>query len=175
MHKCDMKSSQEQKHLIRQHVQEEIFIGHLLGPLPDHLAGLCHSRPVRLIPKLHQPGKWRLIVYLSSPCGSSVNDAIDPGICSLSYASVDNAVCRTWQLGRGTMLAKVDLRKAYRMVPVHPDDHALLGMRIGRDTFIDTVLPFGLRSAPNFFLGSSRCTRMGAAQQGGQPSVSLPG
>ena len=42
----------------------------------------------------------------------------------------------------------MDLKKAYHMVPVHPDDHALLGLNLERDTFIDTALPFGLRSAP---------------------------
>ena len=37
------------------------------------------------------------------------------------------------------------------MVPVHPDDHSLLGVRWGEEVFIDTALPFGLRSAPKIF------------------------
>ena len=31
-----------------------------------------------VIPKGHSPGKWRLIVDLSSPASHSVNDGIDP-------------------------------------------------------------------------------------------------
>ena len=39
----------------------------------------------------------------------------------------------------------------YRNVPVHPDDRPLLGMIWGEKVYIDTVLPFGLRSAPQIF------------------------
>ena len=37
------------------------------------------------------------------------------------------------------------------MVPVHPDDRCLLGMRWEGDVFIDKTLPFGLQSAPLIF------------------------
>ena len=33
--------------------------------------------PIRIIPKWHSPNKWSLIIDLSSPKGSSVNDGID--------------------------------------------------------------------------------------------------
>ena len=49
------------------------------------------------------------------------------------------------------MMAKLDLRDAYRMVPVHPVDRPLLGMRWKGSVFIDCALPFGLRSAPKIF------------------------
>ena len=57
-----------------------------------------------------------------------MNDGISPALCSLSYASVDDAVHMIMQLGPGTELVKVDISNAYRMVPVHPDDQALLGI-----------------------------------------------
>ena len=53
--------------------------------------------------------------------------------------------------GVGSMLAKFDLKSAYRNVPVHPDDRHFLGMEWKGDVFVDTVLPFGLRSAPIIF------------------------
>ena len=43
------------------------------------------------------------------------------------------------------------MKSAYRNVPVHPDDRHLLGMEWKGDVFEDTVLPFGLRSAPIIF------------------------
>ena len=46
------------------------------------------------------------------------------------------------------VLSKVDVRSAYRTVPVHPEDKWLLGMQWNGQLFMDTVLPFGLRSAP---------------------------
>ena len=49
-------------------------------------------------------------------------------------------------------MAKVDVKAAYRMVPVHPDDRLyLLEMQWDGKLYIDTVLPFGLRSAPERF------------------------
>ena len=101
-----------------------------------------------VIPKNHQPGKWRLIVNLSHPKGSSVNDGISPALCSLHYSSVDEAVRQAVALGEHTQLAKFDLESAYRVVPVHPADRLLLGMLWKGELY---ALPFGLRSAPKIF------------------------
>ena len=48
-------------------------------------------------------------------------------------------------------MAKIDLKNAFRMVPVHPADRHLLVMRWGDMVYIDTCLPFELRSAPRIF------------------------
>ena len=85
-----------------------------------------HVSPFGVIPK-SEPGKWRLIVNLSAPEGGSVNDGISREMCSLSYLSIDEVVSWVLQLGRGALMAKFDLRAAYRNVPVHPDDRHLLG------------------------------------------------
>ena len=147
----NMPSVQQQPQLVEAHLRTEAEAGRLLGPLPLHLARLVQTSPIGLIPKPRQPGKWRLIVDLSSPVGNSVNEAISPDVCHMQYASVLDAARIIRQMGAGSELAKLDLHNAYRMVPVHPDDHPLLGMRWGQDVFIDTALPFGLRSAPKIF------------------------
>ena len=54
-------------------------------------------------------------------------------------------------LGRGTMLAKIDLKDAYRIVPVHPDDYHLIGVTWNGHAYLDRALPFGLRSALKIF------------------------
>ena len=88
---------------------------------PTGLLGLQVS-PFGVIPKCHAPNKWRLIVDLSSPTGSSVNDGISKELCSLSYVSVDTIAKQIVSLGRGAMIAKMDVRSAYRLIPVHPCD-----------------------------------------------------
>ena len=103
---------------------------------------------VGVIPKPHQPGKW---TDLSFPKGQSVNDGIGAEVCSVSYATVDQAVRCIKTLGRGALLAKFDIANAYRAVPVHPSDRLLLGLSWRGDTFVDGALPFGLRSAPKLF------------------------
>ena len=99
----------------------------------------------QVIPKPHQPGKWRMIVDSSYPKGSSVNDGTSQELCSLSYASVDDAVSTILHLGKETQPAKLDLESTYRIVP---DDRSLLCIEWKGKLYVDTVLPFGLRSAP---------------------------
>lgn len=48
-------------------------------------------------------------------------------------------------------MAKLDIKSAYRNVPVHPDDRPLLGMQWDGKIYVDAALPFGLRSAPKVF------------------------
>ncbi len=48
-------------------------------------------------------------------------------------------------------MAKLDLKDAYRIVPVHPHDRPLIGMRWRDSIYMDMALPFGLRSAPKIF------------------------
>ena len=104
-----------------------------------------------VIPKAGQPKKWRLILDLSHPINSSVNDGIDKSLCSMQYTSVDQAVTKLLEMGRGALMAKIDIQHAYRNVPVHPEDRWLLGMKWKGKVLIDCVLPFGLRSAPIIF------------------------
>ena len=48
-------------------------------------------------------------------------------------------------------MAKMDVRSAYRLIPVHPCDHPLLCMCWRNRLFTDKALPFGLRSATKIF------------------------
>ena len=113
--------------------------------------GACHISPIGLVPKSGHPHKWRLIVDLSSPRSASVNDGIHTNLCSLKYAAIDQALLFIRRLGHGTLLAKFELKSAYRMVPVHPSNQQLLGINWQGLTYSDAALPFGLRSAPKIF------------------------
>jgi hypothetical protein len=93
------------------------------------------------------PGAWRLIVDFSSPEGFSVNDGIEDHLGTPQYMSVENALDIARQLGRGYLLVKMDIKKAYRMVPAHPDDRPLLGMQWEDQLYLDVALPFDLRLA----------------------------
>lgn len=66
----------------------------------------------------------------------------------------------------GTQLAKLDLESAYRMIPVHPQDRPLLGMKWKEETLVDTTLPFGLRSAPKVFNMVADCLQWVFYNQG---------
>ena len=58
-------------------------------------------------------GKCRLILDLSSPEGASVNCGIDKKLCALKYATVDQAAESVVRRGRGTLMAKINIKAAY--------------------------------------------------------------
>ncbi|XP_062522989.1 uncharacterized protein LOC134197660 [Corticium candelabrum] len=145
-----MRSAKEQADVVTNYLQDERAQQSVIDP-PFSDGRTAQVSPFGVIPKPHQPGKWRLILDLSSPHGHSVNDGIDPHLCSLSYSWVDDAATRILALGRETLLAKMDIQSAYRLIPVHPDDRHLLGMRWRGSVTLAAALPFGLRSAPKIF------------------------
>ena len=107
-----------------------------------------HLSSLELIPKKNKPGKWLMIIDLSSPQGSNINNGISMNIASLQYASIDHLAALVVTEGKGSFLVKVDIQEAYRMVPVHPEDQ---GVKWNGAVFTDKVFPFGLLSAPKIF------------------------
>ena len=146
----NLASAGEQPQVIRDYLAIECASGRVLGPLSPLVSPRIHISSFGVIPK-KTPGKWRLIVDLSSPEERSVNDGVDEKYCSLHYVSVDDAAKAIVAKGQGSLLAKVDIASAYRNIPIHPDDRCLLGMRWEGSIFIDMALPFGLCSAPKIF------------------------
>ena len=120
----------------------------LAHALPD-----VHINRIGTIPKKHQLGKWRLITDLSVPEGFSINDAINPRaqLCSLSYITVNEVAAKAIELGKGSLIAKIDIKSVYRLIPVCPHDRKWLGMQWQDKVYVDGMLPFGLRSAPKIF------------------------
>ena len=54
-------------------------------------------------------------------------------------------------MGKGTQLAKIDIKSAYRVVTIHPSDRPLVGMKWREQIYVDGALRFGLRAAPKSF------------------------
>ena len=148
-----MSSAREHASIIKDYLSTEREAKRVLGPLdPAMLARYqVHYSPIGIIPKPHKPNKFRLIVDMSSPAEASVNDGIDSKLATLTYIRIQDVARQILQLGRGTLIAKIDIKSAYRIIPVHPDDRPLLGMQFQGKAYIDAALPFGLRSAPKIF------------------------
>ena len=151
--KRNMQSALEHPSVIQDYLKQESQQHTILGPfLPQDIQHLgVHTSKFGVLPKKHAPGKWRLILDLSSPDNHSINDGINPALTSLTYTRVEQVAQAVLELGQGTQLAKIDIKSAFRIIPVHPDDRPLLGMRWEDQVYIDAALPFGLRSAPKLF------------------------
>ena len=163
--KGNMKSALEKPQVIRDYLKAEIKEGRIIGPLDPKEHPYIHTSRLGVIPK-STPGKWRLIVDMSSPEGGSVNDGIRDTWCSLSYTTVTDAAQGVTSYGRGALMIKVDICNAYRIVPIHPADRWLMGMTWEGSVFVDTALPFGLRSAPKIFTAIADAAEWIVRQQG---------
>ena len=97
--------------------------------------------------------KWQMTMHLSAPVGvsMSINDYISSDDFSLHYSSIDDAVRLLLSLGKGAKMAKVDLKSAFRIIPVCKQDWELLGIKWRGLFYFDACLPFGLCSAPFLF------------------------
>ena len=137
--------------VVEDYLHSEVTTSRVAGPFYQAIVSGIQTSRLGVIPKGHQQDKWRLIVDLSHPVHHSVNDGIPSSLSSIQYITVDDAAQKIISLGPGTLMAKIDIRSPFRLIPVHPTDRHLLGMKWKEYTFIDTCLPFGLRSAPKLF------------------------
>lgn len=143
-------SAAQHPEVVSLNLNKEVHLGRVAGPystppLPDFQ---CH--PVGVVPKKHS-SEWRTIYHLSYPQGNSINDHIPKDPFSLSYVRVDDAISIIQSLGQGAFMAKTDLKSAFRLIPIHPDDWNLLGIYWQSQFYVDMYLPFGLRSSPFLF------------------------
>ena len=147
-----MGSAGQHPAVVFEYLAKELSLSRMLGPFLKLAVALSiHINRFGVIPKGHNTGRWRLITDLSFPHGHSVNDGVDPSLCSLTYSTVDEVANLVAKLGPAALLAKVDIELAYRLIPVHPDDRPLLGVEWEDQVYVDPMLPFGLRSAPKVF------------------------
>ena len=146
----NLEGAQQHPDVVSDYLHSEVLMGRVVGLFSPRAIPHVHISRFGVIPK-GQMGKWRLIVDLSHPKDHSVNDGISKPLCSLKYVTIDDAIKEIIQLGRGTLLAKIDIKSAFRLLPVHPADRHMLGMWWNDGVFINTCFPFWLRSAPKLF------------------------
>ena len=106
--------------------------------------------PIGSVPK--SDGGHRLIHDCSMPSGSSLNDYA-PIFDKYKYESVDTAVS---MITAGSFLAKVDIKSAYRHIPLHPHSQQATGLqwtfKNGETRYMyDVKLPFGAKASPTIF------------------------
>ena len=145
----NLPSASVHPEVIDDYLKKECNSGRMAGPFSQPPFQPFHCSGLGVVPK--QDGTWRVITHLSAPDGLSINDYIDPESVTLSYTTVDDAVGISQRLGRGSLLAKIDLKKAFRQCPVRQEDWHLLGLHWRGQFYYDKCLPFGLCSSPFLF------------------------
>ena len=130
-------------------ILKEVRRGHTAGPFLSPPLLPFHCSPLGAVPK--KDGTFRLILDLSSPRGQSINEGISKDQYSVRYSKFDDAIALVRSFGSSAFMAKLDIKHAFRLCPVRPDQWALLGYCWQDQFFLDTRLPFGSRSSPFIF------------------------
>ena len=119
---------------VKQYLQEEIKFGAIAGPFKKAPFNEFHNSPFMTRPKPSASHR-RVIIDLSFPHGHSVND----GIASNEYLgtnfilplpNIDTITSKVRKLGKGSLLFKIDISRAFRHVKIDPRDYPLLGLRL---------------------------------------------
>ena len=117
-------------------------MGRIAGPFQSHPMPDMVFSPLGLVPKKGS-SEFRLIHDLSFPLLNSVNSHIPVERSTVVFEDLDHCLSIIRRLGRGTLVAKADLQDAFRIIPIAPQDHRLLGFRFQGAYYYDRCLPMG--------------------------------
>ncbi|XP_048587466.1 uncharacterized protein LOC125570208 [Nematostella vectensis] len=125
-------------------------MGRLAGPFDSPPFPVFRVSPLGAVPK-KAPGEFRLIHHLSFPDGDSVNSGISSDNTSVLYSTISDAIQLVKSVGRGSFLAKTDIKSAFRIIPIRPEDHHLLGIKWRDVYYYDRCMPMGCSSSCKTF------------------------
>ena len=168
-HDINQKSATEYPDHVSVYLEEELRHQAILGPFNHPPIAKLHISPFMTRDKPNSENR-RVIIDLSWPQGNSVNAGVpsDKYLGTefvLTYPSVDNITQEVLRLGRGCKIFKVDIRRAFRHVPIDPGDVDLLGLH-WKEYFIDRSLPFGFKHGSSIFQRISDAVRCIMRQEG---------
>lgn len=134
---------------VKNAILKELKNGHIAGPFVSPPFENLHCSPLGAREK--DDGSYRLIMDLSFPFGDSVNDHISKDDFAVQYTGFDSATDLVRKMGKNCLMFKMDIKHAFRVLPIKPSQWFLMGFQWEGLYFIDFRLPFGLRSSPGIF------------------------
>jgi len=135
---------------LKEKIAKEILAGRVAGPFESPPFQNLQISPLGLVPK-KTPGEMRVIHHLSYPEGTSINDGIPEKCSTVNYQTIDDAVSLILYYGPGSLMSKTDIEHSFKLIPIHPDDHELLGFSLDNKFYYDKTLPMGLSFSCNLF------------------------
>ena len=131
-------------------LSREIGMGRVAGPFDVPTPADVILSPLGVVPK-KTPGEYRLIHDLSFPKLDSVNSHIEKVYTEVTYELFDHCLSIVQSIGPGCLIAKADVKDAFRIIPIHPDDYRLLGFTWRDKFYYDRCLPMGCSTSCQTF------------------------
>ena len=135
----NLKSALSQPQVLSAKLEKERAAGRIAGLFSSPPFSYIRCSPLGIVPK-KDPSEFRLIHHLSYQRGSSVNEYIPQEFSSVKYAYINDAISVIKSLGSRCFMAKTDIKSAFCIIPVHPKDHPLLGMKWDSQYFLYRTL-----------------------------------
>ena len=152
------RSALDNRRAVDRKIEKEVVMGRIAGPFTTSPFDNLIVSPLGAVPK-KLTGEYRLIHDLSFPKRRSVNFFFDPQAAKVSYECLDHCVDIIMALGRGTLVSKVDLKDAFRIIPIHTSSHHLLGFTWNNAFYYDKHLPMGCTVSCSLFESLSRAVQ----------------
>lgn len=105
-------------------LSKELEAQQIAGPFYSLPFPVFQISPLGLVPKKTE-GEFRLIHHLPFPNGFSLNDGIPLDYTSVSDATVAAAIRVMKSVGQGCFLAKTDIKNAFQIILIRPQDYSL--------------------------------------------------
>ena len=137
------------------YVEDRKQLGAIFGPFKTCPLKNMHFSPFLTREKPGAPHR-RMIVDLSFPEGLSVNAGVESDIYVdipflLTLPTLDTITQKVKQNGRGSLLYKIDLSRAFCHVKLDQKDYNLLGLHLSNQIYYDSCLPFGFKHGSAIF------------------------
>lgn len=113
----------------------------MAGPFCHKPISNLRCSPIGLVPK--KTGGLHLKTHLSHPPNDSINDYIDMLYTKETYSPFDNAVSIVKKFGKSALMAKMDIKSAFRLLKCNPGDFDLIGITLEENYYIDKCMPMG--------------------------------
>lgn len=145
------KPHEVDKIILKEHQKDFIMGPFDKAPLENFVCS-----PIAIIPK--KDNTYRFIHNLSYPKkGDSINNFISHDDSTVQYETIDDVIRLVQKFGKGALMAKIDIKNAFRILPMHPDDFHLLGFHWRKKFFINCTLCMGLSTSCAIFESFSHC------------------
>ena len=138
--------------VMQEKIDKEVLLGRILGPFDSPPLPNLRCSAIGLVPKKsdnpdpNSTDNWRFIHDLSTyPKNDSVNSWVADKYAKVEYNSFDEFIDNLAALGPGALMAKADLKSAFRTLPMSPLDFHALGLTFNGKYYVNVCMPMGAR------------------------------